>query len=442
MKKLALGLLIFILAGILYYFTFGSSQIADEMKKQLNQELIVLSTHGIAIEERKVEEKKEHFVLLVDNPKKIATYLTTQGVKVSKSDLQLVKGLKLGMDVYYLPDAYSAVSLDIYPLTLPSALSASITQEDAKVSSQLQTLLEKKTLLIHIDINKLGTSFKGSIKDIDVEIQGEKVAKLLLKGSTFSGELEDKKLHQIKQSLKQLQMNLGDIFVLSLKGITSDYITLKNTANNYETHYTVDTIDITKNAQFKILLKTIVASSQTTIKDGLASTQTSSSSKEIKLLEKGKKIAFSDAKFDMKIDNLDFKVFEKLQQINLRDNNDSEKLLQQLVSNGLHVEIPTFSVDGLTYAGKTMEGFNLSSILDIDKSLIIAKVKSHPMSAIKLIDANLKVELSKELLSLIAKQPKAMLALMLFKPEDINGKKVYSLELKDGKFTVNGKSVL
>ena len=94
------------------------------------------------------------------------------------------------------------------------------------------------------------------------------------------------------------------------------------------------------------------------------------------------------------------------------------------------------------YENQKLEGFKLSSSFDIDKTLDLATLKQNPMAAIGAMDASLHLILSNQLLELIAKRPQAMLVMMLFQPKDINGQKVYKVELKDGKLTVNGTPMM
>ena len=72
----------------------------------------------------------------------------------------------------------------------------------------------------------------------------------------------------------------------------------------------------------------------------------------------------------------------------------------------------------------------------------LAALEQSPMAAIGAMDANLHLTLSNQLLELIAKQPQAMLVMMLFQPKDVNGQKVYKVELKDGTLSVNGKKAM
>jgi hypothetical protein len=64
------------------------------------------------------------------------------------------------------------------------------------------------------------------------------------------------------------------------------------------------------------------------------------------------------------------------------------------------------------------------------------------MAAVNAINANLTLSLSSELFTILSQQPQAMMAMMLFQPKDVNGEKVYKVELKDGSVKVNGQSIM
>ena len=117
-------------------------------------------------------------------------------------------------------------------------------------------------------------------------------------------------------------------------------------------------------------------------------------------------------------------------------------VLQQLISKGINLNINTISAQNINYMKRALDDFNLSAHLDIDKSLDITALQQNPLLALSAIDANLQLSLSPALFRFISEQPKAMLMMMLFQPQDVNGKKVYGVELKDGKLLVNGKPVM
>ena len=89
-----------------------------------------------------------------------------------------------------------------------------------------------------------------------------------------------------------------------------------------------------------------------------------------------------------------------------------------------------------------MEGFHLNTSLRIDKSVNIVELQENPMLALNALTANLDLNLSKELYTFIKQQPEAMMPMMLFQPKEVNGKMVYTVELKDGSISVNNSPVM
>jgi len=63
MRKLGFGVIGLILVAVIYYFTAGSAQITQEIKNQVNSELMTLEQNGFAIQEREIKESEEHFVM-------------------------------------------------------------------------------------------------------------------------------------------------------------------------------------------------------------------------------------------------------------------------------------------------------------------------------------------------------------------------------------------
>ena len=443
MRKLGLGIIGLLIVGAIYYFTAGSEQITAQMKKQVNTELTSIQKEGFSVQEREVKKSKEHFVLSFDEPQKIASFLSRQGVQLNVHDAALLKGLKLGVDVSYLADAYSAFTLEMYPLTLPDMVHASAVDEtDKKALAQVEKMLNKKTFLMHIAVNKLGNGFKGHMNDIDEVLHAEKDIALKMNGLTFSGDIKDKVLHAIKQNLKNFTLNVVDETSMTFHNVKSQYLATGTTPYDYTTQYDVEKMQIHTKQDLAINADKLTVKSTSIVKNGLASGSMSTKADSIHMMEKGKTFTLSTLLFDVKASNLDVTAFKKLQHVNVNDEQAMNALFQTLISKGVQFEIPTFSVANIEAEGKKMEGFKLTSKVDIDKSLNIAALETNPMSALSAVDANLELILSKDLFSIIAQQPKAMMALMIFQPKNVNGKKVYKLELKDGRFTVNGMAMM
>ena len=443
MKKLGFGVIGLIIVASIYYFTTGSAQLTSEIKAQVDSELANIQTQGFSVQNRDLSEGKEHFVVSFDEPQKIAAFFTENGAQLSATDAEILKGLKVGVDLQYLPDAYSAVTVDMYPMTLPTVITTAVqSEEDKKVLAQIEKMLERKTFLIHLAVNKMGTGFKGYMKDIDETLHGEENVKMVLSKFEFTGDIKDDKVEGMKQTLKALSIDVANKFTMTMHNLKSDYEMTGNTQYDYTTNYSIEKMTMKADDELNVLLNDFELSSDSTVKDGLSSGMLKTKTKNIVINEKGNKLILDSIVFEMKAANLDVKAFEQLGQIDVENEKEVNMVLQQLISQGISFEIPTFSIDNVENSGQKMGGFSLTSMFKIDKSLNVAATQNNPLAAVNALNAKIDFSLSKELFSELAKRPEAVMAMMLFQPKDINGKKIYKIELKDGKLSVNGKQAM
>lgn len=444
MKKIGLSLLGIVAVAAIYYFTSGSEQLTIKMKEHVDVELASLQTKGFSVEGREMAKNKEHFIISFDDPNKVASFLNTQGAQVTAKDVEVLKGMKVGVDVAYLADAYSAASFDIYPVALPSAItSATMDKDDKKVLAEVNRMFKEKTFLVHIDVNKLGTGFKGYMKDINEVIKAEQAVTLTMTALHFTGDLEDDKLTGIKQTLKNFSLkDKDDTIDMQMHNLASNYTLTGKTKYDYTTDYTMEKMLITAKDTFKLSIHNLSMDSSSKVANNLASVDAQMKIENIHFSQGQKTSILETLTFDMKADNFDLKAIEKLETID--PNNEKELLatLQQLISNGIRFEIPNFSVKNIEFENQKLEGFKLTSSFDIDKSLNLTSLEKNPMAAIGAMNANLNLSLSNQLFALIAQQPQAVMMMMLIQPKDINGQKVYKVELKDGKLTVNGTPMM
>ena len=443
LKKLGFGLTGLIIVASIYYFASGSTQLTSKIKAQVDSELANIQTQGFSIQGRVLNKEKEHFIISLDEPQKLATFFTENGIQLSAADAEILKGLKVGVDLQYLPDAYSAVTIDMYPMALPAAMiEVAQTKEDKKILTQIEKMLKKKIFLMHFAVNKIGTGFKGYIKDIDETIQGDENIKMLLSKLEFSGDIKDNKIEGMKQTLKELGIDVGNKFTMTMHDLKSDYKMTGATQYDYIANYSIEKMTTKADDELNVLLNDFELSSDSTVKDGLSSGVLKTKTKNIIIDKKGGKLILNNIVFEMKAANLDMKAFEQLDQIDVENEKEINMVLQQLISQGISFEIPTFSIDNIENLGQKMGGFSLTSMFKIDKSLNVVATKNNPLTAVNALNAKIDFSLSKELFSELAKRPEAVMAMMLFQPKDINGKKIYKIELKDGKLSVNGKQAM
>ena len=444
MKKLGLALLSIIIITAAYYFTAGSKQLTMEMKTHVDAEMASLQTQGFSVEGKEEGKQKEHFVISIDEPSKVVSYLSAQGLQTSLQDIKALKGAKIGVDVAYLADAYSAASFDFYPVALPAALTTgTLNANDKKAVDFLQKLVDKKAFLLHVDVNKLGNGFKGYMKDIHEVIEDEEKVTVTMKDFTFSGDLKDDKLSSVKQTLKSFTVESEDnVIAMKINNLTSNYVLNGATKYNYATDYAIENITLSAKDEFDLRVEKLSMYTSSKEKDGLASVTAASKVDAIHFKDGQNLTLLKTLSFDMNANNFDLKALEKLETIDPENEQELMKVFQGLISHGIRFEVPNFSVKEIEMDNQKLEGFKLTSAFDIDKSLDLASLEQNPMAAIGAMNADLDLTLSSQLFGLLAQQPQAVMVMMLIQPKDVNGNKVYNVELKDGKLSVNGKPMM
>lgn len=441
MKKAGLGIIGIALIAIIYYVSLGSTQLTEELKATVNKELNALESHGFTIKERTIKEKEEHFQIVFDDTTKIATFLNEEGgAAITAEESAALKGMKIGVDVNYLKDNYSAISLDLYPTTLPDSLTnGDLSSGDKKAVDKINQLFADKTFLIHIDINKMLNGYRGNMKDID-EVFGEAGSQVTMqmKGMLFSGDIANEDISSIEQTLENFLIKAEDELDIQISGLKSHYYLDGPTRYDTTTGYEFDKIVFKEAATINLLIEHFKASSKTVTIDSLANSTVHSSIKSIQVYDQGKSNKLTNLSMDMKADNLDIQGFEKLQHINTLDQTQIDNITQQILSKGISFEISKLSVENLYTENKEIGGFDIDAKVDIDKNIDLKMIQSNPMLGLAAVEAQLNLSLSENLHTLIAQQPQALIAMMMFQPKTQNGNKVYEIRLENGALTVNG----
>ncbi len=441
MKKSGFGIIGLVLVTAIYYFTAGSTHVTEEMKKQVNNALTTLQQNGFGVKDREIKESEEHFVVSFDNPAQITSYLSSQGAQVNQEDIVLFKGLKIGVDAKYLNDNYSALSLDVYPVELPQSMLQSTAEEDKAAVERIKKMMASKTLLVHLDFNKLLSGFKGHIKDIHETFEGEEKVTFSTQGFTFKGDIENEKVKRVEQTLKLLSLDAGKELTLKLSNLTSNYTLTGSSPYDSKSGYHIEKVDIQGEPEFSMRMKDLNVNAVSSVKNDLVKSAISTKTDEIELTEAQKKYKMNDILFDFTIDNLDIVAFEALQLVNVNDEKAINALSQKILSKGITMNIPNFSVKKIAENGTTMDGFKLSSSFAIDKSFDINAVSQNPLAVLAALSSKINISVSTELFALIAQEPRAMMLLMLLPPVEKEGKKIYEIEFIKGKLTVNGTSL-
>jgi hypothetical protein len=445
MKKFGLAFIALVAVGVIYYLTVGSTQIVTEIKKEINNEVVELEKSGFIIEEREIKEKSEHFVIDFNDTKSITKYIKKSSHSLSQAEVELLKGLKVAVDIEYTPTVKDAISFDIYPIKLPSFLYEEI-KDDNKSIEAIDKMLKEKLILVHVNINKLLSGFDGYLKDIDTKFNnGDIDGAFATKGFTFNGDIQGEDIKNLQQGIQKISFKAGEEIELALSNIK---LFVKNPIvtkyGNNSSNYTIESLNLKdKNSNnFSLIVNSISGSSEDIKKgeliDGIAKFTIAS----IDYSADNEKILVKNTNGDIKIENVNIDAMEELEDILDNDNASFEQMMpiiKKITKSDLLFNLSNLSLDSITNNGKELKGLKISALAKINKNFDWKGVDTDPMLLMQLGDIKANITLSDELFGVIAQDPNMMMVMMLTQPVDKNGTKVYDLEFTQGSFKVNGK---
>lgn len=444
-KKALFGILGLIAVAAIYYFAIQSIQANKKLeqviklKQQVNAQLTEIRSNGFSLSNRETGKEKEQFYIRLDDPEKASAYLTQKGIRVTVEDAKELKGLKLAVDLAYLSDI---ISLDLYPVILPTQLHSILIQEnDKNILEQIKEMLQKKIFFAHIDVDHSATTFKGYIKDINEALEGTKEVKVVLKGFHFSGNIKDEKIVKLTQTLKAMHLYMQGEIDRTIDGMQHRYVLTGPTIYDYTEEYSIEKIKMNEAPEAELLAENIFMHSTSRMQNGLAEERLQTKIKNIDLLFEKERLGMKAFFLDMNISNIDIQAFETLQKTDPTDKKVFNALSEKILSNNIHIDIPMLAVEKMTLRGKEIDGFTLHSNIDIESSLDMSRFVLNPKHALSKMDATMELSLSKELLALIKEEPEAMLLYMMYRPKRESDKRIYDIHLKDGLMKINGKDL-
>ncbi len=457
MKKIIIFLAL-ILITIALLPLFGNRVVEQELAIRLE----VLKSYGVEIKEESDSSyfsSKKHYELKVIDRDKFLIYLQQFSTSQFPSYLNsMIEGVTVGSDVRYSNFLINdGVSVDIYPLSLPSSFVSSVKAEDAKFLKYLETVLQSKAILYHIDYNIVKSKFKGYIKDIQESyiLQDGSSLNLTLKGSTFSGNGLLLAPERIDSCIKHMSISVTRPKESVLVTV-DDFTTTSNFATATTYAYS------SKMKSFKFEAEGTVMGSVSMEFDKLylslssntqgqkAELYSKSSFDSFKVAQEGKKFRVSNFNYDLALRDIDKDSFEKLRVLLLKSKVNSSAQTQEmmqasflkLLSNGLKILVADFSIKQMDFKNeKNIDGFSLQVDLKLKKDLgLIQNPAINPNQVTKNLTLNSKLKISKQLFATIAREAPLVTLAKGYAKEEAQSL-IYEFTLIDGLFSLNGKTV-
>jgi len=179
MKKLVIFLVLFV--GFAFLPFLGNKVIQDTIDQRLEQ----LHSDGLDIklvkeEKRYLDTKLIYNIKVLDKKKFIDFLQQFSSKQLPPYTKNLIDGVELGVVVKYPNIPLSdKIDLDIYPTKLPDELRQKVAQNDEKLLKKIDTIIQEKKVLYHINYAVTSGEFSGYMKDFDEtfeEFHGNKIA--------------------------------------------------------------------------------------------------------------------------------------------------------------------------------------------------------------------------------------------------------------------------
>ena len=441
MKKILTLLAVLFVGAAGYYFAFGSQKITDELKAQVELQLQTLQKNGFTIEDRKIEAKQEHFVLHYADPAKIGRYFRSKNIDISNEDAKALKGLKIAADLSYLEGAYSAISADLYPAAFPL-----YSQQQAMPNEKMmmEKIIREKIFLAHLDINKLFTSFKGHLKDIDTIFEIDDPFTLVSKGFKFDGTYDDQFLTSSSNSIKQFSIATRSGAKFVLDKLEGEYEQEGKSRYEFSSKYKIDKLLFHDEIGKGMTLKGVSFKASGEAKKGLASSHFKFKIKRANINEPLGKHLFEDLTSKTSLENMSIAALDKMGQLDTNDTEGFNAAFKEFLAGGITLKVDELSAKKVREAdkGKMIDGFKISAVAKIDKVTNFKQLEENPFALLNIIDTTMHLEFSNEFYLVLQKRPELAIAMILFTPVSKGDKMLFDIKYKDGNLKINGQPVL
>ncbi len=379
MKKIII-LLIILLTIIAAIPIVGNKIIEETLDKKINK----LESKGIEVLKK---EKK-------------AGYLNT-----SRHYEFIENGTQYGLDLKYSNIPFTeAVSLDIYPLSVPQELLADLKTKDKGFALFLEDFFKNKGILYHMEYNLIDGDFNGYVKNIDEKYTMTNNSQLKVKilGTTFKGNGDLRSPTTIETFSKKINLVVEDV-------------------NN---HMAIDISNIQLDANSGFSSEKAEIYSKVSFDD-------------IYIKSNNKELNASTFNYDINVTNIDKKAYKEF-----ISSKQSQESVVKLLSKGVNINIKEFSCKKITLNKEDLQGLTLSSDMQLEADNNLAfKMRISPLLALSNLDIDFKSKISKKIVDEIIKEsliPNAVMKHKSISGDDI----VFDLYYKQGKLVVNGKTIL
>ena len=472
----------------------------------VDQEIIAVKKKGITLNFKSetpgyMYTSKQYEFILTDVDA-FAKYLTEYGAGLLPPYTdELLKSIVFRLDMKYHNIPFlEPISIDIYPMYISDGIMDRLKGSDNVFFKNFENFITRQGLLYHIDYDLLSENYKGHIKNIDYNERGFDGSNIILTlhNTIFNGSGSFKAPSSLKTNIEKIYFQTSDASkdvsleinrfnAQSNEGMSKSaeviYEKSKELYDKTKEMYEESDIpeqmnDIKEESEdtaremynTSMQMKSMFFKSKDKKSDEEinveaqnvdinSSTQTDKKKsnnrsyfffESLNLKSNSNEVKMSQVVYNSSMQNIDVKAFRGLQKLMLDlKTSPSYELMTKLqisaieiLSKGLKVQVPEFSVANISYEGEDLGGFKLIAALNIkeDKNLA-AKMLFSPFFIVQNLDFKLNLSVSKKIYTKFVQEvPLALLALNSTNQTATD--LIYDISYINGNLSVNGTSVL
>lgn len=430
------------------------------VKSTIDERLIELKSFGL---ETSVDEENScylstsrHFEFLLTDSEAFINYLD-QYQQLPPDVGAIIDGAVVGADIKYSNLTFAkAFEIEIYPIALSAKMNDELRVNDLGFYKFTKKVLERKEILYHIEYNLLNDDFKAYFKDIAEEYTFENSTKLLLslEDASFKGSGEPFAPKELSSKVKKFHFKMfqkEEILELSLKDFKSS--SSFSSLNTYVTSTDIKTALMTFKDNvddINVKLEKLRVNVSSNEQGETTELDSNISIKKFEYSSKNTSYEIEKFNFDIALSELDKVAYTKFVELASKNNTNatdvSLKEMQmsamELLSKGLVLEIPDFSIDEFK-ENDTNEigGFEIKTRFVFKKDAeLMKKVQFSPLMAAQNIELESEIKISKEMFEKLKRVTPMLMRLDGLEKED-GDDLIFVVKFVDLEESVNGKSL-
>jgi len=397
-----------------------------------------------------------HFEFVLKDSKEFVAYLNKYSDKqISPYVNAMLEGVLIGADVRYsnLPFA-KAFEVEIYPIALSQNMQNSLQKNDSAFEKYVDTFLQKKGILYHIEYNLRNSDFKGFLKDIDEEhtLKNGVEVSLILEKAKFNGNgtlLAPTTLEAKIKTFRMEALEKSAKVSISLDGLSSS--ANFESQNTYLSSAKIKDIKVVIGGTGQDLnasMKNFRINASSNDQDGGVELNSKSSFDSFDIASDILNVQMKKFNFDIAVNGLNKDIFEKIHLLSSQSSMMSEARYQQklqnlllnLLSDGLEINIAELSLKNLvTNTNNELQGFKMKIDSKIKKdALLKSKIQTSPFLALGDIDISSHVKISKKLFHVMLQEYGLLNYIAQYAKED-GDDLLFEMKFSDTHASINGK---